>query len=34
MHSNDLHLGVHLLITNDLGQTDEIVIPAFLNTQQ
>jgi len=34
MHSNDLHLGVHLLITNDIGQTDEIVIPAFLNTQQ
>ena len=34
MHSNDLHLGVHLLITNDLGQTDEIVIPAFLTTKR
>ena len=34
MHSNDLHLGVHLLITNDIGQSDEIVIPAFLTTKR
>jgi len=34
MHSNDLRLGVHLAITNDVGQSDEIVIPAFLTTQR
>ena len=34
MHSNDLRLGVHLSITNDVGQTDEIVIPAFLTTKR
>ena len=34
MHSNDLRIGVHLSITNDVGQSDEIVIPAFLTTKR
>ena len=34
MHSNDLRIGVHLSVTNDVGQTDEIVIPAFLTTKR
>ena len=34
MHSNDLRIGVHLAITNDVGQSDEIVIPAFLTTKR
>ena len=33
MHSKNVHLGVRLHITNDLGQEDEIVIPAFLTTR-
>ena len=33
MHSKNLHLGVRLHITNDVGQEDEIVIPAFLTTR-
>ena len=34
LHSNDLRIGVHLTITNDVGQSDEIAIPAFLVTQR
>jgi hypothetical protein len=33
MHSKNVHLGVRLHITNDTGQEDEIVIPAFLTTR-
>ena len=34
LHSKDLHVGVRLHITNDVGQEDEIVIPAFLETAE
>jgi len=33
LHSNNVHVGVRLHITNDVGQEDEIVIPVFLETQ-